>query len=164
MDPIFNFSNLSNVPGSYQGGFNLLTGETAPSYSVDNSGQIIDMEPNALGQYAMKQLNINPLAGGSVVSPELATSQSKLYDLMGQNIQQGIDAKNSWMGKALPYAQGFAGLTSGLGSLASIYSGFKQLDIMDEQLDIAKDQWAETKSELARVKKVRDNLNTSYMA
>ena len=56
----------------------------------------------------------------------------------------------------------FGQLTSGLASLANIYSGFKQLDLMKDQLGIAKDQWATTKEELARVRKVRDRLNKQY--
>jgi hypothetical protein len=83
---------------------------------------------------------------------------------MARNMGGQAAFDGSLIGQSMPYIKGFAGLTSGLGSLAGIYSGFKQLDIMEDQLDIAKDQWKETKKELARVKGVRNKLNTSYMA
>ena len=73
-----------------------------------------------------------------------------------------LKEQNSLMGQMSPYITGFAGVAQGLGSLAGIYTGFQQLDIAKSQLGIAEEQWGETKNELARVKKVRSDLNTSY--
>ncbi len=102
------------------------------------------------------------------LSPELSKvlidNTKAETDWLKTKRQDYLDYKKSFMGKAEPYVQGFSGIASGLGSLANIYTGFKQLGMMEDQLDIAKDQWAETKSELARVKGVRDKLNSSYMA
>jgi len=88
------------------------------------------------------------------------------YDQAAESSKYWLDKNkafdNSFMGQASPYLKGFSTLTQGLGSLASIYSGFKMMDMYGDQLDIAKDQWATTKQELARVQGVRNKLNAEY--
>ena len=78
------------------------------------------------------------------------------------NKQKAFD--NSLIGKASPYVKGFAGLASGVSSLAGIWAGFQQLNLMKDQVNIAKDKWATTKAEMNRIKGVRDKLTSDYMA
>jgi hypothetical protein len=111
------------------------------------------------GQFS--KTNLNPSELLSEKQGAWYDTQRNWYDTQTKSL---TDYQNSFMGQAQPYIQGFSGIASGLGSLANIYTGFKQLGMMEDQLDIAKDQWAETKSELARVKGVRNKLNSSYMA
>jgi len=75
-----------------------------------------------------------------------------------------IDYQNSFMGKASPYVEGFANIAGGLASLAGIYTGFKELGMAEDQLDIAKEKWAVTKDEMNRIKGVRDKITLDYMA
>ena len=104
-------------------------------------------------------MKYNPMVGEGI-SPEatIAINQGNIAN------QRYVDNQNSFMGQAQPYITGFASAAQGLGSLASIYTGFKSLGLYEDQVDIAKEQWAETKSELTRVKGVRDKINTNYMA
>ena len=99
---------------------------------------------------------------------QLSDLQMKNLNLQNQQLENAMaktaSFENSFMGKASPYIKGFTGITQGLGSIANIYAGFKQLGMMEDQLDIAKEQWSETKSELGRIKGVRNRLNTQYMA
>ena len=117
--------------------------------STNGLGQIDFVQPGFLND----QLKIKQLG--------LMNTQQKNADLANQMYTDKI---NSPMYKAMPYFQGFGLATQGLGSLANIYSGFQQLKLAREQTDMARDQWNETKNEIARIKKVRDNLNTSYMS
>ena len=113
----------------------------------------------------------NPMNGVTSIQPQNAwqtpeyknmlQSQSDLADY---SLGRQQDWDNSFMGQASPYIKGFAGVTHGLGSLAGIYTGFKQLDIAERQVGIAEEQWGETKSELARVKQVRTDMNAKYTA
>ena len=66
--------------------------------------------------------------------------------------------------KAEPYIKGATAIISGLGSLANIYLGFKQLGIMQDTLAMEKDKWNEQKTELKHVRKVRSTLTAGYMA
>jgi len=76
----------------------------------------------------------------------------------GTTVNGGPGASNSWQAGL----KGFGQAASGLSSLAGIYLGFQQLDIMKDQSKIAKDQWKETKSEMNRIKGVRTKLNAEY--
>ncbi len=114
-------------------------------------------------------LNSNIISSGNngsngfqYMSPELESLQ--MDNLRLQNEQLGIqmDKQNSFGSTMSPYMQGFANLAGGASSIAGIYTGFKQLGLMEDQVGIAKEQWKETKTELARVKKVRSELNSSY--
>jgi hypothetical protein len=49
-----------------------------------------------------------------------------------------------------------------LGSLASLYGGFKQMDLMEQQLALAEDYRNMAKAEADRIAGVRENLNASY--
>ena len=73
------------------------------------------------------------------------------------NQQQG-------MGGFMGGMKGLGSLMGGLSSLAGIFMGFKQLDLMKEQLGIAKDQWNTTKEELNRIRGVRKRLGNEYMS
>lgn len=69
--------------------------------------------------------------------------------------------QNSWQNQYLkPVTQGIQGLSS----LANIYLGFQQLDMMKQQLGIAKEQWATTKAEIARINQARKNITKAYFA
>jgi hypothetical protein len=98
------------------------------------------------------------LGGGQTMNPMIQSYQDALKYALGK--QKAFD--NSFIGQMSPYISGFANVAQGLGSLASIYSGFQMLDMYGDQLDIAKDQWATTKEELNRVRNVRNKLNESY--
>ena len=73
------------------------------------------------------------------------------------------DYNNSFVGQAMPYISGFNKIAGGLGSLASIAMGFKQLSNMDRQIDMAKEQWTETKNELARVRESRKKATDKFL-
>jgi len=76
-----------------------------------------------------------------------------------QNI---VNKENSFMGRN---ADLFGGISTGvqtLGSIANIYSGFKQLGFMEDQVDIAKDTWAESKKELQFLQGARAKNNANY--
>jgi hypothetical protein len=98
-----------------------------------------------------------PLGAGASQA-DVARAQ---YNLAGQAY---ADKMNSFWGRNADTFSGIANVAQGLGSLANIYSGFKMLDMYEDQLDMAKQQWATTQQELARIKKVRDTLNSSYMS
>ena len=140
-------------------------------------------EPTSLGDM-YKSMGIGMTAPSNVSVTDPATGMTNIQpqnsfldnqfksmqiDSMRSNIETNdlanaalFKEQNSLMGQMSPYIQGFAGITHGLGSLAGIYTGFQQLDIAKSQLGIAEEQWGETKKELARVKKVRSDLNTKY--
>jgi len=106
----------------------------------------------------------NNMGFQSYSDPKLATAQTDFLNTQNDWYKQQMANQNSFGSQMQPYMQGFANIAGGASSLASIYTGFQQLDLMDRQVGIAEEQWAETKSELTRVKGVRDKLNTSYMA
>jgi len=109
--------------------------------------------------------NNNTINGfNSMNNTGLQTAQTDFLNTQNDWYKQQMANQNSFGSQMQPYMQGFANIAGGASSLASIYSGFQQLDLMDRQVGIAEEQWAETKSELTRVKGVRDKLNTSYMA
>jgi hypothetical protein len=53
-------------------------------------------------------------------------------------------------------------IIQGISSLAGIYNGFKALGIAEDQLDLQKERWEETKTEMADIKKRRKKLSESY--
>ena len=109
--------------------------------------------------------NNNTINGfNSMNNTGLQTAQTDFLNTQNDWYKQQMSNQNSFGSQMQPYMQGFANIAGGASSLASIYTGFQQLDLMDRQVGIAEEQWAETKSELTRVKGVRDKLNTSYMA
>ncbi len=109
--------------------------------------------------------NNNTINGfNSMNNTGLQTAQTDFLNTQNDWYKQQMANQNSFGSQMQPYMQGFANIAGGASSLASIYTGFQQLDLMDRQVGIAEEQWAETKSELTRVKGVRDKLNTSYMA
>ncbi|RKY52267.1 MAG: hypothetical protein DRP93_08425 [Candidatus Neomarinimicrobiota bacterium] len=126
-------------------------------YSIANT----QMGPTLANQTALTQNQ------SVAVSPYQQMEMNMMQSTIDSNTMHNnalSDYQNSFMGQASPYITGFANVTQGLGSMASIYTGFKQLGLMEDQVGIAKDQWAETKSELNRVKGVRTKLNNDYMA
>ena len=54
-------------------------------------------------------------------------------------------------------------VASGLGSIGNVYLGAQGLGLMEDQLAIQEDQWAETKAELARLRGVRKKVTQTYM-
>jgi len=95
--------------------------------------------------------NYNDMIKTNLEAAKYAFNKQKLFD-------------NTPMGKLAPYVKGFSGLASGISSLAGIWSGFQQLDLMKDQVAIAKDKWATTKEEMNRIKGVRKKLTSDYMA
>jgi len=67
------------------------------------------------------------------------------------------------MGGMNGFMGGFSQFTQGLGSLASIYTGFQTLGLMKDQVGMAKEQWGITKDKLARVSKTRADMGDKYM-
>ena len=130
-------------------------------------GQLGDADKTSINDIMARQgWNLGDI-GMSENSPIL-DSYSKLADsqvnMANLATQQYADRMNSPWFQNRDMIQGLGNIVGAAGSLAGIYTGLKQLDLMKDQIGIAKDQWAEAKNELSRVRKVRDNLNTSYMA
>lgn len=146
----------STESGSYAGSFDPMTGVYTPAYSVGEHGSVVNVENGGFSTLGTTENEVlsNKLMEGVIDSN--ATNQ-KILDSNLSKIENP-----SWMQSASPYMQGFANLAGGAASIAGIYTGFKQLGLMEDQVDIAKEQWSETKTELARVKKVRNDLNASY--
>jgi hypothetical protein len=151
---------LNNLYGSIRlpAGVNL----NYPVASTNYAAQGIFAAPTVANANALSGVNTLGALGSSVLSPELMSAMTESYDLSNQYRSKLLSQMDSPIYQMQPYLQGFGQLMSGIGSLANIYSGFKQLDMMDEQLGMAKEQWATTKQELARIQGVRDKLNASY--
>lgn len=67
--------------------------------------------------------------------------------------------------KDLNSTLGTAGkLLGGFSSLAQIGLGFKALGMADDELDIKKDQWKESKAELNHLRATRKRISDSYMS
>jgi len=85
------------------------------------------------------------------------------YELQGLQNQQWVNSNtgtNNFMNNYLkPLNYGI----STLGTLGSLWLGFKQYGLAKQQLGIAKEQWSKTKEELNRIKSVRERLTDSYM-
>ena len=60
--------------------------------------------------------------------------------------------------------QGAGDAMSGLGALGNIWLGSQSLGLLEDQLAMQQDAWNEQKAELNRLRRVRDKVNTSYMA
>ncbi len=132
-----------------------------PVQGVEN----YDMSNTQMGPTMANQ---NAIMGNQQVANDpYQDMQMKLMESQYNASEMGMkdlsDYRNSTMGQMSPYIKGFGQLAGGLGSIASIYTGFKTLGLMEDQVDIAKDKWAETKKELANVQGVRKKLNTTYM-
>jgi len=52
----------------------------------------------------------------------------------------------------------------GLGSIGNVVIGFQQLGLLEDQLALQEEQWAESQQELAHLRTTRANLGSSYMA
>lgn len=73
---------------------------------------------------------------------------------------QNLNNQNSFVNN---YLKPGLGILQGLGTLGSLWLGFKQYDVAKDQLGLAKEQWAKTKEELDRIKSVRQRITDSYM-
>jgi len=73
---------------------------------------------------------------------------------------QNLNNQNSFVNN---YIKPGLGILQGLGTLGSLWLGFKQYDVAKDQLGLAKEQWAKTKEELDRIKSVRQRITDSYM-
>jgi len=51
---------------------------------------------------------------------------------------------------------------STLGTLGSLYLGFKNYGLAKDQLSLAKDQWSKTKEELDRIKSLREKITSEW--
>ena len=71
-----------------------------------------------------------------------------------------------WLGS--DQAQNIGGLLGGAADIGtglfSIWGGNKLLGMYEDQLDMNKDKWAQSKQELEHLRKTRSRLNASYMA
>ena len=68
-------------------------------------------------------------------------------------------------GVRTPFEQGistFSTITSGISSLANIYTGFQQLSMAKDQLAMQKKQFEESMKELNRVKAVSRRLTRAF--
>lgn len=92
---------------------------------------------------------------------DLMTSQKNAVDY---SLKKQQDADKSVIGQMSPYLDTASKAVQGISSLANIYLGFERLGLMEDQIKIAKEQWGETKQELAHVKGVRKKINSNYMA
>jgi len=145
-----------------------LTGlELGNNFSVVNDNGTLNLDPvNLPGLSQLLNTNAN------VSYPSLNNETTRL---LNDSIRSSTKARDydlakakafdeSFLGKASPYISGFSNIASGLGSLANIYTGFQQLDMMKDEIDIAKQKWATTQQEIARIQGVRDKLSADYMA
>ncbi len=103
------------------------------------------------------------------VTSELSNNDVAMNNLITTNADQvnannalNADKMNSWWTQNAGTISGITSGIQGLSSIGNMYLGFKQLGLMEDQVDIAKDQWSETKKELARIKGVRSTLNAEY--
>ncbi len=62
------------------------------------------------------------------------------------------------------FGQGLGGVASLAGGLYSMYQGNQMLGMYEDQLDIQKEKWAETKTELAHNKQTRANASNAYFS
>ncbi len=82
------------------------------------------------------------------------------YALLSKMSENQYAQQNSFENKYLkPLNTGI----STLGTLGSLYLGFKQYGLAKKQLGIAEEQWKRTKQELDRIQNVRKKLTDSYM-
>jgi len=82
------------------------------------------------------------------------------YALLSKMYDNQFTQQNSFENKYLkPLSTGI----STLGTLGSLWLGFKQYGLMKDQLGMAKEQWNRTKQELDRIQAVRKKLTDSYM-
>jgi len=102
-----------------------------------------------------------PQAPNSVFNQDFYyQKQHPEYKLMSDMYNKQLLEQNSFTNKFLkPLNIG----VSTLGTLGSLYLGFKQYGLMKDQLGMAKEQWSRTKQELDRIQAVRKKLTDSYM-
>jgi len=74
---------------------------------------------------------------------------------------QNLNDQNSFMNQ---YVKPGLGIIQGLGTLGSLWLGFKQYDVVKQQLGLAKEQWAKTKEELDRINRVRSKITKEYFS
>lgn len=94
-------------------------------------------------------------------TPAIQGEVLKNYGLQNDYLKMQMNQMQnpSWQKEYLaPAVQGIQALSS----LSGMYLGFQNLKLQKQQLGIAKDQWATTKKEMARIAGVRKNLNASY--
>jgi hypothetical protein len=61
------------------------------------------------------------------------------------------------------FYQGAGQFMGGLGSLGNMALGFKGLGLLEDQLDLQRNQWNESKAELDTMRQARNKLNTQYL-
>ena len=138
-----------------------LTQEDQWDFGLTQSTSYPDANSLAYARYAMgapvDMSNVNtsevsPTTMGLIGLEVADRNQNRVMDLYEQQ-------QNSWQNQYLsPILKG----VQGLGSLANIYMGFKGLDLAKQQLGLAKEQWATTKDEINRIKRVRQKINKQY--
>ena len=74
---------------------------------------------------------------------------------------QNLNNQNSFTNQ---YLKPGLGILQGLGTLGSLWLGFKQYDVAKQQLGLAKEQWAKTKEELDRINRVRSKITKEYFS
>jgi len=170
--------NASDLYNALNSGTTSVSGVSSPEATVVNAPATVSTQTGTasypdtmtqigegLGTVGSGIASLFGFGGETIQAPKLgegATMEDvgrSMYNLAADRFNAD---QNSWWGRNRNAISGLSNTTQALGSLANIYTGFKQLDLMEDSVDIAKEQWSETKSELDRVKKVRDNLNASY--
>ncbi len=91
----------------------------------------------------------------SAISSDLSEATQKILDDLKVDVGYGFENMNSTINTVGAGVQMFS-------SLASVYAGFKQLDLAEEELEMKKEQMALAMNEATRARNVTSNLTAAF--
>lgn len=163
---IYDFSSrANNTPFSSSYFQQNVLGNQSQSY-LPTSGQNVGQMPSInVSDYSGNGYNFDQgyssMQNG--MSPMIEGSLMKMYDA-------NANLLNAQMNRVMnptfaeTYIQPAAQAVGALSSLGNMYLGFQNLSLQKKQLGIAREQWAMTKDEMARISANRKALSEKYFA
>ena len=133
-------TSAASPTGSFMQGLGNIIGNTLGLGSGNKFGSFLDTNMNGMTMDAYSKLPVSQQMG---IMNSFNLSQMDqgpgLLDMAG-TLMQGINMFKQWGAQD------------------------KYLDMMNEQLGMAREQWNMTKDEVSRIAKVRNNLNSGYQS